>query len=87
MATVVLKPGFFGMLQGIYSTVGTLSSAATHAASAIDNLAIWADESTGTFVDEARMEREIKVNEFRQRLKLQLEQQKSLAISDATVKE
>lgn len=52
--------GFFGMLHSIYNAVGVLASAAGKFAQAADNLGTWADEQTGTFVDEARIERKKK---------------------------
>lgn len=52
--------GFFAMLRGFYNALFTLSSAINTSAKAVDNLATWAEEQTGTFVDEARDERAIK---------------------------
>lgn len=39
-----------------------LFSAAEKGASALNNLATWADESTGTFTDEARHNRQQRIN-------------------------
>lgn len=52
--------GFFGMLHSVYNAVGVLASAVGKFAQAADNLGTWADEQTGTFVDEARIERKKK---------------------------
>lgn len=41
-----------------------LFSAAEKGASALNNLATWADESTGTFTDEARHKRQVRINEM-----------------------
>jgi hypothetical protein len=57
--------GFFAMLHQIYASVGALFSAVTHGANALDNLGIWAEEQTGTFVDEAREDRQVKLAEMR----------------------
>lgn len=62
---MVKTMGFFGMLHQIYGAVGALASAATHGANAIDNLGMWAEEQTATFVDEARIERQAKIAELR----------------------
>lgn len=59
--------GFFGMLHGIYGAVAALASAAQRGANALDNLGQWAEEQTGTFVDEARIERAIKLDELTRR--------------------
>jgi len=57
--------GFFAMLHQIYASIGALFSAITHGANALDNLGIWAEEQTGTFVDEAREDRQVKLAEMR----------------------
>ena len=57
--------GFFGMLHTIYNAVGAMASAVGRGASALDNLGQWAEEQTGSFVDEARMDREEKLEERR----------------------
>lgn len=64
--------GFFSMLHQIYGAVGSLAntvtslaSATTHGANALDNLGMWAEEQTATFVDEARIERQAKILELR----------------------
>ena len=49
--------GFGKMLQQVWITLTTFFMALEKGSSAINNLATWADESTGTFVDEARTER------------------------------
>lgn len=41
-----------------------LFSAAEKGASALNNLATWADESTGTFTDEARHNRQKRIEEM-----------------------
>lgn len=62
--------GFFGMLHQIYNSVGILASAVGHGAKALDNLGQWAEEQTGTFVDEARLERQAKVEDIQRRMAL-----------------
>lgn len=59
--------GFFGMLHGIYGAVASLASAAQRGANALDNLGQWAEEQTGTFVDEARIERQMKIEELKRK--------------------
>lgn len=59
--------GFFGMLHQIYNAVGTLASAVGRGANALDNLGKWAEEQTGTFVEEAQIERQAKIAELRAR--------------------
>lgn len=61
MATVAPNLGFFGMLHSIYNAVGTLANALGKFANAADNIGTWADEQTGVFVDEARLERQKKL--------------------------
>ena len=90
MATIAQATTFFGMLRGMYTAVGTITSAVNSTASAVNNLATWADESTGTFVDEARAERQIKLVEMRARHAKALADAKikasQLSIEDATIK-
>lgn len=59
--------GFFGMLHGIYGTIASLSSAVQKFAQALNNLGDWADEQTGTFVDEARLDRQYKIEEMKRK--------------------
>lgn len=56
--------GFFGMLHSIYNMLGTLASAFGRGAQALDNLGAWAEEQTATFVDEARIERQTKIEQL-----------------------
>lgn len=49
--------GFFGMMHALYNSVGILASALGKFAKAAENLGTYADEQTGAFVDEARIER------------------------------
>lgn len=72
--------GFFGMLHGIYGAVASLASAAQRGANALDNLGQWAEEQTGTFVDEARIERQAKIEEL-QRRRLAASQQKAIEVA------
>lgn len=68
--------GFFGMLHAVYNAIGVLASALGKFAHAAENLGTYADEQTGSFVDEARIERK------KQQVKLEaelLELQKSAA--------
>ena len=62
---MVKNIGFFGMLHTIYNAIGAMASAVYRGASALDNLGQWAEEQTGSFVDEARMDREEKLAERR----------------------
>ena len=80
--------GFFAMLRGFYSALFTLSNAINTSAKAIDNLATWADEQTGTFVDEARDERALKSAQRKQQFKqeLALLQQQGIDVTDVTIK-
>jgi formylmethanofuran dehydrogenase subunit A len=64
---VVQKIGFFGMLHGIYGAIAAFASALQRGANAIDNLGKWAEEQTSVFVDEARIDREMKLEELEQR--------------------
>lgn len=57
--------GFFAMLHQVYASIGALFSALTHGANALDNLGMWAEEQTGTFVDEARIERQAKIADLK----------------------
>ena len=59
--------GFFGMLHGIYGAVAALASAAQRGANALDNLGQWAEEQTGSFVDEARIDRQEKIEVLKRR--------------------
>ena len=79
----VQQVGFFGMLRNIYATVSVASSAVGKFAQAADNLGTWADEQTGSFVDEARMERRIKAIDFQKRY---AEQLKLANVTEAEVK-
>lgn len=53
----VNKLGFFDMVRNGYTAVGTALDAAAIGANAVRNMAIWADETTGAMVDEAREDR------------------------------
>lgn len=78
--------GFFGMLHGIYGAVAALASAAQRGANALDNLGQWAEEQTGSFVDEARMDRQEKIEVLkRKREESRLEYARSTATQEATV--
>lgn len=55
--------GFFGMLHSIYNMIGSTASAGHRFANSLDNLGQWAEEQTGSFVDEARMDREEKLED------------------------
>lgn len=83
----VQNVGFFGMLQGIYGTVFMLSSAVQKFAKALDNLGTWTDEQTGTFVDEARMERQIKLEELKRKRLSMANGTYVEPVTEATVKE
>lgn len=63
-----MAQGFFGMLQSFYTAAGTLASAVNRGAQALDNLGQWAEEQTATFVDEARLDRQAKVEALTQKL-------------------
>ncbi len=80
--------GFFAMLRGFYNALFTLSSAINTSAKAVDNLATWAEEQTGTFVDEARDERAIKSAQRKQQFKKELEllKQSGVDVTDVTIK-
>lgn len=86
---VVQKVGFFAMLQGLYGTLNAMFSAVQRMANAADNLGQWAEESTATFVDEARIEREEKLDELKR--KRMERQAKALAapqpVTDVEVKQ
>ncbi len=80
--------GFFAMLRGFYNALFTLSSAINTSAKAVDNLATWAEEQNGTFVDEARDERAIKSAQRKQQFKKELEllKQSGVDVTDVTIK-
>ena len=80
--------GFFGMLRGFYQALFTLSNAINTSAQAVDNLATWAEEQTGTFVDEARDERALKSAQRKQQFKAELEllKQSGVDVTDVTIK-
>lgn len=63
----VQNVGFFGMLHGIYGAVAALASAFQRGANSLDNLGKWAEQQTGVFVDEATIERDIKLEELKRR--------------------
>lgn len=48
-------------LQQLWLALTTFFMALEKGSSAVNNLATWADEATGTFVDEARIERQKKL--------------------------
>lgn len=75
--------GFFGMLHQVYGAVGTLASAVGRGANALDNLGQWAEEQTATFVDEARIERQAKIEEL-QRKRLAAAKQPVIEVASAT---
>lgn len=50
------------MFTMIFAFITRLFSAAEKTASALDNLAGWADDASGTFADVARHERQMKIN-------------------------
>lgn len=61
-------------LKSIFGFVITSASALEKVAKAADNLGEWAVESTGTFVDEARLDRQSKVEEIQRRMALSNQQ-------------
>jgi len=73
----VQQASFALALKSIFGFVITSASALEKVAKAADNLGDWAVESTGTFVDEARLDRQIKVNEIKQRIAAQQAAQSS----------
>lgn len=88
MAIVQAKQaiGFFAAMHEIYASVKTIASVVTHTAKAAENLSIWAEEQTDTFVDEARVERQIKIDQLELRRQEILASKKSLTV-DTTAKE
>lgn len=61
----VQNVGFFGMLHLVYNAIGSTASAVGRFANSVDNLGQWAEEATGAFADEARLDREEKLQERR----------------------
>ena len=61
----VQNVGFFGMLHLVYNAVGAIASATGRFANSVDNLGQWAEEQTAAFADEARIDREEKLQERR----------------------
>ena len=59
--------GFFVMLKSVWAVVASLASASQRVANAADNLGQWAEETTGAFVDEARIERKMKGEEMQRK--------------------
>lgn len=57
--------GFFGMLHSIYNMIGSTASAGHRFANSLDNLGQWAEEQTASFVDEAKLDREEKLEDRR----------------------
>jgi hypothetical protein len=55
-------------LKSIFGFVITSATALEKVAKAADNLGDWAVESTGTFVDEARLDREDKIADIKARM-------------------
>ena len=55
------------MLKSVWAVVASLASASQRVANAADNLGQWAEETTGAFVDEARIERQAKIEEMQRK--------------------
>lgn len=55
------------MLKSVWAVVASLASASQRVANAADNLGQWAEETTGAFVDEARIERKMKGDEMQRK--------------------
>lgn len=55
------------MLKSVWAVVASLASASQRVANAADNLGQWAEETTGAFVDEARIERQSKIEEMQRK--------------------
>lgn len=55
------------MLKSVWAVVASLASASQRVANAADNLGQWAEETTGAFVDEARIERKMKGEEMQRK--------------------
>ena len=47
----------FASLNALFAALTTIFTASQHYAKAIDNIGVWCDESTGSFADEARLDR------------------------------
>lgn len=80
---VANKIGFFTMLHAFYAAFASLASMFQRFANAGDNLGKWAEEQTGVFVDEARIDREDKIDELMQR-RLERQQAKLAAPQQVT---
>ena len=52
----------FAAFAQFFATIIMFFKALEHSASAVNHLATWADESAGAFSDEARIERQKKLN-------------------------
>lgn len=72
--------GFFGMLKQVYGAISAIASAVGRGANALDNLGQWAEEQTATFVDEARVERQAKIEELNRKL-LAVKQQNAIEVN------
>ena len=59
----------FAMFKQIFTTISMYFIAFEKIASASNNIATWADESTAAFADEARIERQKKLAKLKQELK------------------
>lgn len=59
---------FSGMLKAIYAMLTAIASGGHRMANALNNIGEWAEESTQTFVEKARAERELELMEFRRQL-------------------
>lgn len=79
---VANKIGFFGMLQAFYAAFAAIAAMLLGFARAGKNLSDWADEQTGVFLDEARLEREDKMEEILQR-RAERQRAKALAAPQA----
>lgn len=77
--------GFLGMLHQIYNSIGVIASAVGHGAKALDNIGMWAEEQTGTFVDEARLERQAKVEDIQRRMAQAKRRADHAALNDSLV--
>lgn len=60
----------FAAIAQFFTTITTLFGAVDRGAKAIDHLAQWAEESSGAFADQARVERQARLVELQKLNKL-----------------
>ena len=58
----------FKMFAQFFVSMTTLFMALEKSAKAVDHLSSWAEESAGSFADEARMQREKRMSELKKQL-------------------